>query len=40
MFCDLVGSTKLSARLDPEDLREVMRDYQKVRPGAAGLARL
>src|SRR6516162_6381210 len=23
MFCDLVGSTELSARLDPEDLREV-----------------
>src|SRR5215471_15703045 len=22
MFCDLVGSTALSARLDPEDLRE------------------
>ncbi len=25
MFCDLVGSTELSRRLDPEDLREVMR---------------
>ena len=25
MFCDLVGSTELAARLDPEDLREVMR---------------
>jgi len=24
MFCDLVGSTVLSARLDPEDLREVI----------------
>jgi class 3 adenylate cyclase len=24
MFCDLVGSTALSARLDPEDMREVM----------------
>src|SRR6516162_7055333 len=23
MFCDLVGSTPLSARLDPEDLREI-----------------
>jgi len=23
-FCDLVGSTELSARLDPEDLREVI----------------
>ncbi len=28
MFCDLVGSTPLSTRLDPEDLREVMREYQ------------
>ena len=28
LFCDLVGSTELSARLDPEDLREVMRAYQ------------
>jgi class 3 adenylate cyclase len=29
MFCDLVGSTALSARLDPEDLRGVMAAYQK-----------
>jgi class 3 adenylate cyclase/tetratricopeptide (TPR) repeat protein len=29
MFCDLVGSTALSARLDPEDLREVVRQYQQ-----------
>jgi class 3 adenylate cyclase len=28
MFCDLVGSTALSARLDPEDLREIIRSYQ------------
>src|SRR4029079_8785791 len=28
MFCDLVGSTELSRRLDPETLREVMRAYQ------------
>ena len=28
MFCDLVGSTALSHRLDPEDLRDVMRRYQ------------
>ena len=27
MFCDLVGSTALSARLDPEDLREVIAAY-------------
>ena len=30
MFCDLVGSTELAARLDPEDLREVVRAYQEV----------
>src|SRR5215510_1814816 len=29
MFCDLVGSTDLSGKLDPEDLREVVRAYQK-----------
>jgi predicted ATPase/class 3 adenylate cyclase len=28
MFCDLVGSTALSSRLDPEELREVVHDYQ------------
>jgi class 3 adenylate cyclase/predicted ATPase len=28
MFCDLAGSTELSQRLDPEDLREVNRAYQ------------
>jgi class 3 adenylate cyclase/tetratricopeptide (TPR) repeat protein len=28
MFVDLVGSTELAARLDPEDLRDVMRAYQ------------
>ncbi len=28
MFCDLVGSTELSRRLDPEELRDVMRRYQ------------
>jgi class 3 adenylate cyclase len=28
MFCDLVDSTRLSGRLDPEDLREVVRAYQ------------
>jgi class 3 adenylate cyclase len=27
MFCDLVSSTALSARLDPEDLREVIAAY-------------
>ena len=29
MFSDLVGSTALSARLDPEDLREIIAAYQK-----------
>ena len=28
MFCDLVASTPLAERLDPEDLREVIQDYQ------------
>ena len=28
MFCDFVGSTALSARMDPEDLREVISAYQ------------
>jgi class 3 adenylate cyclase/tetratricopeptide (TPR) repeat protein len=30
MFCDLVGSTSLSERLDPEDLRELIEAYRKV----------
>jgi class 3 adenylate cyclase/predicted ATPase len=29
MFADLVGSTELSARMDPEDLREIISTYQK-----------
>ena len=29
MFCDLVGSTALSTRLDPEDLREVIATYHQ-----------
>ena len=29
MFCDLVGSTALGARLDPEDLRDVMAAYHR-----------
>jgi class 3 adenylate cyclase len=28
MFCDMVGSTALSARMDPEDLRELISAYQ------------
>jgi class 3 adenylate cyclase len=34
MFCDLVGSTELSERLDPEDLRALIDAYRKV-SGAA-----
>ena len=33
MFCDLVGSTELSGRLDPEDLQDVMRRYQDAMAG-------
>ena len=29
MFCDLVGSTALAEKLDPEDLRSLMQGYQK-----------
>jgi Adenylate and Guanylate cyclase catalytic domain/SAM domain (Sterile alpha motif) len=29
MFCDLVGSTALAVRLDPEDLREVIAAYHR-----------
>src|SRR5262245_35457399 len=29
MFCDLVGSTGLSARLDPEDMRDLLAAYRK-----------
>jgi hypothetical protein len=35
MFVDLVGSTALSARLDPEEMREVLRAYQK---GLSGIS--
>jgi class 3 adenylate cyclase len=34
MFCDLVGSTALSARLDPEDTRKLTRAYQDACSGA------
>ena len=30
MFCDLVGSTAMSARLDPEDMREVVGSYHRL----------
>jgi class 3 adenylate cyclase len=35
MFSDLVGSTALSARMDPEDLREVISAYVRSRHRAA-----
>jgi predicted ATPase len=38
MFCDLVGSTALSEQLDPEELREVMRAYQRTSAEAYGKA--
>src|SRR5215475_11203408 len=37
LFCDLVDSTALSERLDPEELREVVRAYQQT--SAAVIAR-
>src|SRR5215475_9356166 len=33
MFCDLVGSTALSARIDPEDLRDVIGAYHRTVAG-------
>ena len=33
MFCDLVGSTALSVRFDPEELREEIRAYQNTVSG-------
>jgi class 3 adenylate cyclase/predicted ATPase len=33
VFCDLVGSTALSGRLDPEEMREVLRAYQNAVAG-------
>jgi class 3 adenylate cyclase/predicted ATPase len=38
MFCDMVGSTELSSRLDPEDYREVIAAYHRtVAASVAGL---
>jgi predicted ATPase/class 3 adenylate cyclase len=34
MFCDLVGSTTLASRLDPEELRELIRAFQDRCAGA------
>jgi class 3 adenylate cyclase len=38
MFCDLVGSTALAARLDPEDLRRVIGAYHRCCEDAIGQA--
>ena len=37
MFCDIIGFTALSSRLDPEDLSAVIRDYQARVATAIGL---
>ncbi|HEU4455092.1 MAG TPA: adenylate/guanylate cyclase domain-containing protein [Longimicrobium sp.] len=34
MFCDLAGSTSLSARMDPEEWRAVVREYQAACAGS------
>jgi class 3 adenylate cyclase/predicted ATPase len=36
LFCDLVGSTELATRLDPEDMRDVIRTYQNAVAGEIG----
>jgi hypothetical protein len=36
MFCDLVGSTALAARLDPEDHREIIGAQSRDRFGRTG----
>jgi len=38
MFCDIVGSTALSVRVDPEELRDILHSYQQT--VAAEVARL
>ena len=40
MFCDLVGSTALSTRFDPEDLRELIGAYHRASPNGRPLRRL
>lgn len=39
MFCDLANSTALAERLDPEELRELIRSYQRVVTGIVERAR-
>ena len=39
MFCDLVGSTSLAAKLDPEDWRNLVNAYlERLRRRSARLA--
>jgi hypothetical protein len=38
MFSDLVGSTALSARMDPEDLREVIAAYHNAPPRSCAVS--
>ena len=38
MFVDLVGSTSLSARLDPEDMRAIIANYHKTVSAAVSAA--
>jgi class 3 adenylate cyclase len=35
LFCDLVGSTEISRRLDPEDMAEVIKVSRRSPPGGA-----
>jgi len=37
MFCDLVGSTALASRVDPEDLREVVAGYHRAVSGTVSV---
>ena len=37
MFCDLVGSTPLSTRFDPEDLRKILGASHRCVTGTVGL---
>jgi len=36
LFCDLVGSTEIAARLDPEDWREILAEYHRVAAHSIG----
>ena len=36
MFCDLVGSTEIASRLDPEEWRKVIREYHRAATEAIG----